>query len=119
MRAVFKLLLPVFIFVQIVLPAMAEQPIRSVSPEKLQKDLNDKDSIYEKNYVAKTNLWDKIWGWIIRHLFRPLFKHHDLTIWDIILYAIAATALVLIVYYFIKSDKVSLFSRKAKEVSLG
>lgn len=120
MKAVFKLLVPFFLFVPIMLQATVSQtPIRNVSPEKLQKYLHDKDFIYERNQVDKTTIWDRIWAWIIRHLFSPLFKNHALTVWDIILYAIAIAALVLIVYYFIKSDKVGLFTKKAKRASLG
>lgn len=120
MKAVFRSLFSFFLLLSLVLHAAAQQQtIRSINPEKLQKYLHDKDYIYERNLVNTTTIWNRIWAWIIRHLFHPLFKNHSLTVWDIILYTIAFAALVLIVYYFIKSDRVGLFTKKAKETSLG
>lgn len=85
--------------------------IRRASSAKINSYHNDKDFMYQREYVPASNFWDRVKRWIIDHLFGPLLKNHSITLWDIILYAIAATAIILIVYYFIKSDKVGLFSR--------
>lgn len=94
-------------------------PVRSVSPEKIHKYLSDRDFNYERNYTPTTSLWGRIVLWIERHLFTPIFKGSGLTLWDIILYAVAIAAIGLIIYYFLKSDKVGLIGRKTKTVSPG
>jgi hypothetical protein len=120
MKAAIRLLFYLLILVPQILVATVEHPpIRTVSTQKIQNYLKDKDFVYERNQVETTSIWDIIGRWIERHLFSPLFKNHELTVWDIILYGIALTALILIVYYFIKSDKIGLFSKKAKGASLG
>jgi len=92
--------------------------VRRASTEKIQKYLSDKDFKYENDYTQKTGFWDAILQWIYRHLFKPLFKNYNITTWDILEYAIAIAALILIIYFLIKSDRVGLFYKKSKSDSL-
>lgn len=98
--------------------ALSEITIRRAPTEKIQKYLSDKDFKYENDYIPKISFWDKLKEWIYEHLFRPLFKDHAITLWDIIEYSLAAIALGLIIYFLIKSDKVGLFYKKSEKGSL-
>lgn len=127
MKAVINLrICIVLLFVPLVLNATPAQPggnsfppVRNIPSGKIEKYLTDKDFIYERNYAPTTNFWEKIESWINRHLFSPLFKGHFFTLWDIIIYAIAITAIVLMIYYFAWSEKTGLFSKRAKAALAG
>lgn len=92
--------------------------VRRPPAEKIQKYLSDKNFIYENDYRHKLGLWDVISRWLDEHIFSPLFSNHALTIWDIIEYGLAIATLVFIIYYFIHSDRLGLFYRGSKNISL-
>lgn len=125
MKAVFKLLICLFFLyagnTYCATTTVNENypPVRVVPVKKIQKFISDRDFQYERNYTVSTSIWDRIWMWIGRLLYRPLLKGHTITVLDIILYAIAIVAIVLIVYYFVRSEKVGIFARKGGKNQLG
>jgi len=87
--------------------------IRRASAEKMDGYRANKDFMYEKDYRPSAGFFQKLMRWIGDYLFRPLGKNTSITLWDVILFAIAIAAVVLAIYYFIKNDKVGIFSRKS------
>lgn len=92
--------------------------VRRPSPEKIQKYLSDKKFIYENDYRHKLGLWDIIARWLDEHIFNPLFNSQSITFWNIIEYGLAIGALVFIIYYLIRSEKIGLFYRGPKNMPL-
>src|SRR5580698_1526774 len=92
--------------------------IRRAPLKKIQEYFTNKDFIYDKDYTPDTGLWDRIKRWIEDRLFQPLFKHHSITILDLMIYAIAVAAILLIIYYLLQSETSGLFTGKPGNTSL-
>ena len=125
MKATFKtflylvlLLLPAAGFTTQKVSTVAPVEVRRPTNARIEKFQKDGDFQYETDYTEKIGLWDAFWHWMKKHIFSPLIRGHELTIWNIIEYGLAIATIIFVAYYFIKSDRIGLFSRGPKKLQL-
>jgi hypothetical protein len=90
--------------------------VRRPPAEKISKFQHDKNFNYVENAHTKDNSWERILNWIWRHLFSRKIdsKYSPIDIiLSIIEWVIIAAAVVLFIYFILKSQGVNLFSKKS------
>jgi hypothetical protein len=125
MKVIFKLLfyclvlfLPFNSFAVEKVKTPVSNEIRRPGADKIERFKSDGNFKYETDYTAKLSIWDVIGNWLRRHFFEPVIGKHAFTVWKIIEYSLAIIAIVLIVFYFIRSDRRRLFAKESKSLSI-
>lgn len=125
MKVIFKflfyvllLLAPAATYAIPAVPVPAPAEIRRPALDRIEKFKSDKNFVYEKDYTQKIGFWEVFWEWIARHILRPAFSPKSKPFWDVLQYVLAAAAIIFLVFFITRGERVSLFSRGPKGLAL-